>query len=76
MQPNAIVLIMTRDRAIKLAVEALKAERHTHAPSANMLKLAGIDSPATRNAARRYDELTEAIDELQRPPEPVQTRML
>lgn len=36
MQPNAIVLIMTRDRAIKLAVEALKAERHTHAPSANM----------------------------------------
>ncbi len=67
---------MTYDRAIRLAIDALVAERHKHAPSANMLRLVGLDTPATRNAAQRYAELTAAIDVLQRPPEPVQTRML
>lgn len=68
---------MTRAQAIKLAIDALKAQRHTHAPSANLLRLAGLDTPATQLAAQRYGQLTEAIAELERiAAEPIQTRML
>ena len=66
---------MTTARAIRLAVEALMAQRHIVAPTAHMRAL-GIDAPATRIAGRRYDDLTEAIQIIERlAAGPVQTRL-
>ena len=50
-------------RAATLAIEALCRERKVFAPERNMHR-AGISSPATERAARRYTELTEAIETL------------
>ena len=67
---------MTTDRAIRLAVDALERERHTVAVSANLRRL-GVDTPATQQAGKRYDELTEAIGIIEQlATRPVQTRML
>lgn len=68
---------MTTARAIRLAVEALEAQRRTHAPTANLRRMAGVDTPATQQAGARYDELTEAITIIEQlATRPVQTRML
>ena len=46
---------MTRAQAIKLAIDALKAQRHTHAPSANLLR-ATVDSQGiTWTVAYEYE---------------------
>lgn len=47
-----------------MAIEALQKERKAWAPEANMHK-AGIVSFPTERAKRNYDELSEAIAELQ-----------
>lgn len=66
---------MTRERAIKLAVAALQAERRTVAVNANLRRL-GVDTPATQQAGVRYAELTEAITIIEQlAVRPVQTRM-
>ena len=67
---------MTTDRAIRLAVLALEAERHTVAVNANLRRIS-VDTPATQQAGARYDELTEAIAIIEQlAARPVQTRML
>lgn len=67
---------MTTARAIRMAVEALEAQRRTVAVNANLRRI-GIDTPATQQAGARYDELTEAITIIEQlATRPVQTRML
>lgn len=67
---------MTTARAIRLAIEALEAQRRTVAVNAN-LRTFGVDTPATQQAGKRYDELTEAIAIIEQlAARPVQTRML
>lgn len=63
---------MTPAQAIRLAQEAMRAERQRIAVQAN-LYAAGCDTPGTRAAAKKYNDLTTAIALLA---QPQQTRML
>jgi hypothetical protein len=56
---------MTFEKVAKLAIEALERDRKRYAPEANMQIRLGIVSPATERARKHYDQLTEAIAELQ-----------
>lgn len=55
---------MTFEKIAQLAIAALEAQRKTWAPEANMLLKMGVDSYSTQRAAKHYQELTEAIEEL------------
>lgn len=67
---------MTTARAIRVAVEALEAQRRSVAVNANLHRL-GVDTPATQQAGTRYDELTEAIAIIEElAARPVQKRIL
>jgi hypothetical protein len=52
-------------KAIKLAIAALKKERHAIAFDANTVKAYGHGSPAMEKNARRFDEINEAIQVLE-----------
>ena len=57
---------MKRAQALRIALTAMRAEKQRLATQANLFK-AGCDTPGTRTAAKRYDELTEAMAALQQP---------
>ena len=56
---------METKKAIKLAIEALKKERHTIAFDANTFKAYGHGSPSMERNAKRFDEINEAIQVLE-----------
>ena len=63
---------MNHARAIHIAMTAMRAEKQRLAVQANLFK-AGCDTPGTRAAAKKYNDLTTAIALLA---QPQQTRML
>lgn len=57
---------MNHARAIHIAMTAMRAEKQRLAVQANLFK-AGCDTPGTRTAAKRYQDLNEAIALLEQP---------
>lgn len=55
------------NKAYKVAIEALKKQRHRYAFDANLFKLGMADYPHARKCAKEYDRLTEAIKALESP---------
>jgi ABC-type phosphate transport system auxiliary subunit len=55
-----------RDRAIRLAVEAIQAQIHKLAVDANLHDVYGADYPQAINASAKRKELLEAIEILER----------
>ena len=58
---------VTRAQAVRLAISAMQAERQRLAAQANLYTRAGCDTPGTRAAAQRRDQLDAAIVLLQQP---------
>lgn len=56
---------MTKNKAIKLAIEALKKYRHTFSVEHNLHTKMDIKTPITRRHHKKYKELTEAINVLE-----------
>jgi len=54
------------DKVTRAAVEALKKQRHKYAFDANMYKL-GVVTHYTEQCAKKYAELTVAIEKLEKP---------
>ncbi len=54
------------DKVTRAAVEALKKQRHKYAFDANMYKM-GIVTDFTKQCAKKYAELTVAIEKLEKP---------
>ena len=54
------------DQVTRAAVEALKKQRHKYAFDANMHKL-GVVTDFTEQCAKKYAELTAAIEKLEKP---------
>lgn len=59
------------DKAIRLAVQALRAERQRLAFDANLYDLGIADYPAAKRSSERRKEINAAIGELIGQPEPV-----
>ena len=57
---------MKYTRAIHIALTAMRAEKQRLAVQTNLFK-AGCDTPGTRTAAKRYQDLHEAIAVLEQP---------
>ena len=57
---------MNHARALRVALTAMRAEKQRLAVQANLFK-AGCDTPGTRTAAKRYQDLNEAIALLEQP---------
>lgn len=60
-------LRMKHAQAIKLAIEALEQECKRVAVNANLFEKMHLDTPATRNAAKRRTDCRAAIEVLQQP---------
>jgi hypothetical protein len=56
---------MTRDKAIRVAIDAMKQQRQKYAFDANMRDLYGETNPTAINSSKIYNELTEAIKTLE-----------
>jgi hypothetical protein len=59
------------DKAIRLAVQAMRAERQRLAFDANLYDLGIADYPPAKKASERRKEINAAIAELTGQPEPV-----
>jgi hypothetical protein len=55
---------MTRDKAIRIAIDAMKQLRQKYAFDANLHDLYGETNPTAVNSSKIFKELTEAIKEL------------
>lgn len=52
---------MNYPKAVKIAIESMRKERHTYAFDANLAKLFGSKQPAHVNALKKVTEIDEAI---------------
>ena len=59
---------MNYPKAIKVAIEALRKERKDYAVDANLFRLFNATGSAQENAAKKVDEIDEAIRVLQGTP--------
>lgn len=55
---------MSPKRALKIAIDLMLEKRTEFAPEANLALLFGVQTQATLQAAQRYREYSQAIDEL------------
>ena len=53
---------MKYESAVKVAIDCMKRRRRVIAVDANLFKLAGMDNPTGRNAAKEYDRITKAME--------------
>ncbi len=56
---------MKKNKAIRIAVEAMKAKAQLLAVQANLYDVQGLDWPSTKGASIRRKELQEAIQVLE-----------
>jgi hypothetical protein len=59
-------MVMTKAKALKIAVDAMRLLKRKYAFDANMHDLYGENNPTTISASKIYNELTEAIKELEK----------